>query len=235
MLGEAVDATVDVIMHALTIPLFKWVDDIICGRIPIEGAETFTYSHAVKDITDILEFLGFRIVYAKVKEFADTCTYNGFWWDISSKRVGLPDKKHTKYLEQVSAALAPGARLSLRDTQKLQGCLVHICFIFLEGRPRLPSLHHFVCSFDHRNRFSRRFPPPMMLSDLKWWYAALSLPSFSHSLRVCPLIDPDIWVDASTSWGVALVVGAEFQAWQLRPGWDTEGHHIGWADDGVKM
>ena len=45
-----------------------------------------------------------------------------------------------------------------------------------------------------------------------------------------PLVDLDIWVDASNSWGVALVVSAEFQAWQLRPGWDTEGRHIGWAE-----
>jgi hypothetical protein len=230
VLGEAVDAAVDVIRHAVGVALFKWVDDIICGRTPIEGLATLSYSHGLKDITDILEFLGFKIAYAKVKDFADSCTYNGFWWDIKSKRVGLPDKKRAKYLVRVSTALAPCARLSLKDAQTLQGCLVHICFVFLEGRARLPSLHRFVSSFDRNNRFSRRFPSPMMLSDLQWWAAALSHTSFSRSLWVRPLIDLDIWVDASTSWGVALVVGAEFQAWQLRPGWDVEGCHIGWAE-----
>lgn len=39
-----------------------------------------------------------------------------------------------------------------------------------------------------------------------------------------------ISVDASTSWGIVLVIDGQWQAWQLVPGWKSDGRDIGWAE-----
>ena len=44
------------------------------------------------------------------------------------------------------------------------------------------------------------------------------------------MVDPDIYVDASTSWGIGLCVGDLWAAWRLVPGWNTGGQDIGWAE-----
>ena len=221
----------DLLVATFHAAFFKWVDDIISTRTPLRTAAggQYVYNFDIQDVVGVLEFLGFKIAHPKVTAFAYMCTYNGFAWDVANKKVSLPDTKRAKYLHCVQAALSPAARLSLKEAEKLRGCLVHTCFVFLSGRLHLPSLHRFVSSF-RKNRFSRRFLSPMMLSDLQWWHTALSDPSYSRSLLVRPVIDHDIWVNASTSWGVALVVGTRFQAWQLAPGWDAAGQHIGWAE-----
>ena len=52
----------------------------------------------------------------------------------------------------------------------------------------------------------------------------------SRSLLPHMLLDPDAWVDASTSWGVGLVVKGHWAAWHLLEGWQAEDHDIGWAE-----
>ena len=37
-------------------------------------------------------------------------------------------------------------------------------------------------------------------------------------------------MDASSSWGISLVVGTYWAAWRLVPGWNGDGHNIGWAE-----
>jgi hypothetical protein len=53
----------------------------------------------------------------------------------------------------------------------------------------------------------------------------------SRSLVPCgPPADFDVWVDASTSWGIGICVGEHWDAWRLRDGWKNESHDIGWAE-----
>ena len=40
------------------------------------------------------------------------------------------------------------------------------------------------------------------------------------------MVDLDVWVDASTKWGIALVVAGR----QLQPGWKADRRDIGWAE-----
>ena len=40
----------------------------------------------------------------------------------------------------------------------------------------------------------------------------------------------DIWVDASLSWGISLVVGEHWAAWHLLENWDREDRDIGLAE-----
>ena len=44
------------------------------------------------------------------------------------------------------------------------------------------------------------------------------------------MVDLDIWVDASTEWGIALVVAGHWHAWQLQTGWRADHRDIGWAE-----
>jgi len=65
---------------------------------------------------------------------------------------------------------------------------------------------------------------------LAWWKAVLSVSGGSHSLQPRKLIDPDIWVDASTSWGLGIVVGERWAAWRLSADWKRGDRDIGWAE-----
>ncbi|KZP01988.1 hypothetical protein FIBSPDRAFT_771393, partial [Athelia psychrophila] len=39
-----------------------------------------------------------------------------------------------------------------------------------------------------------------------------------------------IWVDASTNWGIGIIVNGHWAAWKLLPGWKSDGRDIGWAE-----
>jgi len=43
-------------------------------------------------------------------------------------------------------------------------------------------------------------------------------------------LDPDIWVDASSSWGIGLLEGNHWAAWRLLSGWQSHGQEIGWDE-----
>jgi hypothetical protein len=42
--------------------------------------------------------------------------------------------------------------------------------------------------------------------------------------------DVDLWVDASTDWGIRLVLGSSWNAWTLCDGWKGKGRDIGWLE-----
>jgi len=43
-------------------------------------------------------------------------------------------------------------------------------------------------------------------------------------------VDTNAWVDASTGWGIGMVIGSQWAAWKLVPGWKSDGRDIGWAE-----
>ena len=43
-------------------------------------------------------------------------------------------------------------------------------------------------------------------------------------------VDPDIWVDASTDWGMGVGLGQKWAAWKLKPIWKSDGWDIGWGE-----
>ena len=44
------------------------------------------------------------------------------------------------------------------------------------------------------------------------------------------LYDPDIWVDASTEWGIGIIIAGCWAAWHLVDGWKVDGRDISWAE-----
>jgi len=69
-----------------------------------------------------------------------------------------------------------------------------------------------------------------MVDDLHWWSIVLAGSLATHSLIPHQKLDPDMWADASTSWGIGLILGDCWAAWQLKEGWKSSGRDIGWAE-----
>ena len=72
--------------------------------------------------------------------------------------------------------------------------------------------------------------PHSALTQLSWWKLILSCPPVKCCLTTLPMVDLEIYVDASTSWGIGLCIGNHWVAWRLVPGWNNGGHDIGWAE-----
>src|SRR5882724_7134764 len=72
--------------------------------------------------------------------------------------------------------------------------------------------------------------PKPVLESLHWWQDILSKPCSSQSLTTRCTVDPDVWVDTSTEWGIGVIIGQEWATWKLIPGWNKEGRDIGWAE-----
>ena len=237
-LGYALDASLQALTltHGVVVG-GKWVDDIIPIRYPspaspddLAGKPTFEYDLGI--ITRFLEKLGWQFAPEKVADFSNSVLYLGFFWDFAEKLVSLPENKrskyHTRVLEWVSKARAKG--VTKVDTESLLGTLNHVSKIHTLGRSYLPAAQVFLTQWKSESRFVTRSPPRRAVSDIVTWSHLLSIPNASRSLQPLSDLDPDIWVDASTDWGIGLVCKGRWRAWKLREHWRRERRDIGWAE-----
>jgi hypothetical protein len=116
----------------------------------------------------------------------------------------------------------------MRDAASMLGSLQHIAFVYQDSHHTLAPWCSFIAKFPHQ--FAKHNIPLAVLDSLRWWQALLRNPHASRSLSPHSLLDPDVWVDASTSWGIGLMVGLRWAAWQLCEGWKSHDHDIGWAE-----
>lgn len=166
------------------------------------------------------------------KTFAFVTTFIGYLWDIPQKLVSLPEPKRRKFHERVRRFIASFGNqpCTMRDVEKIHGSLCHVAFVHLDGRSHLPSLSNFAASF-HGDEFIKRCPSHSMITDLTWWLNKLSQPNVSRPLHPCgPLKDLGLYVDASTSWGIGIVIGDEWAAFRLSPSWKIPGRDICWLE-----
>jgi hypothetical protein len=168
----------------------------------------------------------------KTQAFSFFLTYLGFLWNLPAKSVSLPEAKRLCFKEKVDTfvRLYANKRVSQKETMSLHGSLSHITFVYPHGRSYLPNLSAFVASFS-LNKFAPRFPTHSLISDLRWWSDTLAAIGISRSLVPRgPAINPDAWVDASTLWGIRLLIGDQWDAWSLHEGWKGDSRDIGWAE-----
>ena len=91
-------------------------------------------------------------------------------------------------------------------------------------------MSNFATKFRSDERI-RLYAPKSVISDLKWWLAELSKPAFVRHLRPRgPLQDLRIFVDASTSWGIGILVSDSWAAFRLKEGWKVAGRDICWLE-----
>lgn len=76
-----------------------------------------------------------------------------------------------------------------------------------------------------------RYPPHSMMSDLTWWLQKLKDGTVTRALRPRgPLQDLHLYVDASTSWGIGIIIGDRWASFQLSPTWKIAGRDICWLE-----
>ena len=165
-------------------------------------------------------------------DFLYITNFIGFRWDLPNRRVSLPEEKRLKFHNRVRIFLEcfTGHPCFLLDIQKIHGSLCHVAFVYTLGRSRLPSLSNFISSF-MGNEFTRRYAPKSMISDLKWWLQALMISDFYRKLLPRgPCLDMGLFVDASTSWGIGIVIAGRWAAFRLDNTWKVEGRDICWLE-----
>jgi len=234
-LGYAMDATIAILQHSLLIPFIaKWVDDLVTLRYPSRTKDDhFEYDVTFDEICSVFHTLGWPLSTDKIRDFSPRVRYIGFDWDFPSRTVILPEEKRLKFLNRLSIwtqAASSHSGVSAYDTEKLIGSLNHISNIFPHARSALPSLHAFLASFRSDSRFVTIRASHAAIADARLWHELLSIPNAFRHLEIRAHINLDIWVDASTDWGIALIVGKSWRAWKLRPGWKANRRDIGWAE-----
>jgi hypothetical protein len=234
MIGNAI---VDIWQAEGVMPILKYEDDLKIFRYPVEAGffqqDGFQYEYDRDEALSRISSL--RVPWHKDKGdlvFSYITNFIGFRWDLPGRHVSLPEEKQLKFRNRVRIFLDcfTGYPCSLLDIQKIHGSLCHVAFVYTQGRSRLPSLSNFIASF-LGNEFTRRYPPKSMLSDLKWWLQALAVPEFHRKLSVRgPCQDIGLFVDASTSWGIGIVIAGRWAAFKLREDWKIPGRDICWLE-----
>ena len=235
--GMIANAVVDIWQAEGMKPILKYEDDLKIFRYPVTSGifhhDGFRYDYDCDEALSRISRL--QVPWHKDKgdlSFSYITNFIGFRWYIPGKLVSLPEDKRLKFLNRVRIFLDcfMGHHCSLLDVQKIHGSLCHVAFVYVQGRSCLPSLSNFIASF-RDNEFILRYPPHSMMSDLKWWLHILNDSNFHRELpprSSCQ--DMGLFVDASTSWGIGIVVAGKWRAFRLHDDWKVERRDICWLE-----
>jgi Reverse transcriptase (RNA-dependent DNA polymerase)/Reverse transcriptase-like len=233
LFGRAADAMVAIYKAHGVNNVKKWVDDFLFFRYPLESSSSPSpsYSYDIDFLISIADNLGWPWKPSKTHPFNSSFTYLGFLWNLSERSVEVPPAKREKFLRKLEP-WRRGDKPSAKETESLLGTLVHCSLAMPDGRSRLVTLSSFSTKFLRtRSSFSRLRIPPPVTADVEWWHTQLSTSNCRTSLKKPPPISPTFFaVDASTSWGIGVVIDDIWESWQLLPGWNTDGRQIGWAE-----
>lgn len=188
------------------------------------------FSCSIEDVDRVYRALGVPWQPSKDVAFSSVFPYTGFLWDIKNGTVALLEEKRLKYLAAI-ADWRKSPTHDLREAQKLYGKLLHVCHLIREGRAYLTEFKRMFPAFT-ANPFMPRHFPSALLADLHWWTTTLSNPSLRVPIRgEITVVDVPGFSDASTSGGIAVVLGNRWRAWKLAVDWDREaGRDIGFLE-----
>lgn len=215
--------------------IFKWVDDFLFIQDPLDARYSPGPSapkFSVQAIYEVGDKLGLPWKRSKTRPFASTFNYLGFEWDLSTKRVLIPEAKRLKYLRRIQSWFERPSS-TLKEVESIVGCLIHCALAMLIGRPRLSALIAFSATFphEHRFRFLRKSIPKLAETEARWWLESLQGTDCSSSIGPTPANHPiQIVSDASTSFGIGVIIDNQWWAWRLLHGWKSDGRDIGWAE-----
>ena len=183
----------------------------------------------MEDVDAISTRLGVPWERSKDIPFQSVVPFIGFDWDLDNKRVTLQEKKKKKYLGALEE-WRRRATHTLDDVQSLYGKLLHTCLVVPEGRAYLTKLEKMLAIF-HDAPHKPQHPPRSTDSDLLWWLRTLSKPALCREVPgAFEVIDVQAYSDASSSWGIGVVIRNQWRAWTLKPGWNVDGRDITWAE-----
>ncbi|KAE8226947.1 hypothetical protein CF319_g537 [Tilletia indica] len=204
------------------IKTIKWVDDFIFLKKANDPITLDQVHDATKD-------LGFPWHPTKRSEFATTVKYLGFIWNLEAHTVTLPDDKREHFAE-VAKRFTTSEPRSLKEVRELAGSLQHVAMMARDLAPFTAEIIAFMSAWNRYPPFKKLHVPPAIQVEAKKWVKALR-GEMIRSIASPPSTFPhDIYVDASTSWGIGVTSGSRWAAWMLLAGWDKDSRGIGWAE-----
>ena len=213
-----------------------WVDDLMSAQAPIPNVTPFTYAYSTDDVVKLGKELGITFPANKIQPFAAQTRYVGFDWFWDLKEVRIPEEKRKSVLELVTTCTTVG-RISLDDLHSLCGKLAHLSMVVPEGRSMTRALWSRLAKMVKSCRSGKITWAwgPAQIADLAWWGNTLKVPNVGMNLCTEPSPDDciSLYCDASTSWGIGIVINNRFDRFKLRPGWDvcpSGTRRIGWAE-----
>lgn len=219
---------------------FEAVEDF---RFPIRdlsatsprSSEDAKYSYSFKDIDAISEALGVPWERSKDTPFASVATYIGLVWNLDDKTVSLPAEKQQKYLANILQWQSED--YSLEEVQGIYGRLMHAALVVPSGRARLVHFEKFLGDFagDYDKRL--RAGDHKIADELAWWRNVLEQSKLERDIpgiiHVDEIVEIAAYSDASSEFGIGIIIGDFWRAWKLLPGWKTSGgvvRDIAWAE-----
>jgi hypothetical protein len=216
--------------------IIYWVDDLNFIRIPINFSPPWRYSFSLDDILELADYLGVPLPREKVREFSSLSRYFGLLWDLDAKTVSLPEEKRISIAEKLAHA-SSSPSISVKDLHSLAGSLSHASTVVAEGRVNLRGIWSMLTAMikSGGSEFRRWKWSTSASRDITWWSSFLSTPHITMRLCTETVADDSfgIYTDASTSWGVSVVIGSEFDMFKLHENWrnwDDSPKDIGWAE-----
>ena len=94
------------------------------------------------------------------------------------------------------------------------------------------SLYKFRGGFkNHHSHETTHKLTSAAFSDLCWWRERLGDDFVGMKIIRPPApMNTMLFVDASTSWGIGLILDEKWLAWQFKDGWNSDNREIGWAE-----
>ncbi|KAJ3567307.1 hypothetical protein NP233_g6448 [Leucocoprinus birnbaumii] len=229
--GMIANAIIDIWRAEGVHPVAKYEDDNCVLRVPVPSSpfKSNGYFYAYDKSSALATITSLKVPWHPDKgtpAFHHIVEYLGLGWDLRRRLVYLPEKKRLKHLRRVHLFLTKCRRegCSLLDVQKIHGSLCYITFVHLEGSSRLPTISNFMATFNHAKPLQRRHPNHSMIGDIKWWLKELERTDVVRHLRPPgPMMDTRIFVDASTSWGLGIIIDSRWCAFRLRSEWKSAG------------
>lgn len=222
--GSVADMLVAIYERAGFGPIRKWVDDFFVILLPDQ-------SWSEEDFISLTGFCGVPWSRVKTRSLAVVQRFIGFDWDLQKRTVALPAEKLSNTRELVALWLAEGHLANMREAASLHGKLVHVCCIYPLIRPFLRSISAFAAGFiTPRARLSL---PRGMVADLSWIQFLLAALPREMPLASPAVVDIQWWGDASTSFGIGIVIGQYWAVWRWAPGFKVgpkQAFDIGWAE-----
>lgn len=203
--GSLADMILDIVRNNDMGRFRKWVDDFLGIRLPHEN---WTES----DFINISADFGVPWKHTKTRPFSSSQKYLGFIWNLERKSVALPIEKFDAFIHLAEQWCEEGRRFTQKEALQLHGKLIHISCIFPLIRPFLRSIISFSSEFISTR--AALHVPSKVAKDLSWVTSvARMMPPEIPLRRKCP-VDLGWWGDASTSYGVAVVMLDMFAIWK---------------------
>lgn len=204
--------------------VFRWVDDALFVK-------KTTSNLSMRAVVNHSLELGVQTNPTKFSDFGPEQKFIGFIWNGLNKTVRLPEDKLTDRILQITVFLRPGTSFSYDEVEVFVGRLNHVALLLPQMKCHLRSLYCWLKSWVHRA--ARRAVPEDAEWDVRRWLTVLQ--SFEHTRLVPSPTSQDIhWVgDASTEFGIGVIVGSQWAQFRHLPGWKTSGRFtrgIAWLE-----